>query len=260
MCCSQQRKVTKGPKTTTTTELFKSDIQSGLLVEDFFHLKNAEHYLSVGDAGKLDVQEYMKEDRTGGSALIGTLNALLGLTDTFFGCVAGFLGPAGSVVSTLYTAARCLVDVHYNCDNGGRRRRDVSSEVVNNLLDSAKPVDNFLSMMQQILNDENIWNNTATAWKDGTLNTLDGTEDIINLKNLNSGIQQYINDFKSAKTKGFDTIFDVFDHATKTYKTAEQEAKSGSSGGSSEFVCAKVRVRIVQELVLTRDAFNARLR
>ncbi|CAG2247275.1 unnamed protein product [Mytilus edulis] len=103
------------------------------------------------------------------------------------------------------------------------------------------------------------WNNTATAWKDGTLNTLDGTEDIINLKNLNSGIQQYINDFKSAKTKGFDTIFDVFDHATKTYKTAEQEAKSGSSGGSSEFVCAKVRVRIVQELVLTRDAFNARL-
>ncbi|XP_076092310.1 uncharacterized protein LOC143063814 [Mytilus galloprovincialis] len=251
------------------------------------------------------------EDRTGGSALIGTLNALLGLIDTFFGCVAGFLGPVGSVVSTLYTAARCLVDVHYNCDNSGRRRRDVSSEVVNNLLDSAKPVDNFLSMMQQILNDENMydvdsswygafrtvvsdesqlgvqlssdefsnilstindethkstlnkflqrWNNTATAWKDGTLNTLDGTEDIINLKNLNSGIQQYINDFKSAKTKGFDTIFDVFDHATKTYKTAEQEAKSGSSGGSSESVCAKVRVRIVQELVLTRDAFNARL-
>lgn len=35
--------------------------------------------------------------------------------------------------------------------------------------------------------------------------------------------------------------------------------QSGSSGGSSESVCAKVRVRIVQELVLTRDAFNARL-
>ncbi|XP_052092546.1 uncharacterized protein LOC127729013 [Mytilus californianus] len=251
------------------------------------------------------------DDRTGGSALIGTLNAGLGLIDTFFGCVAGFLGPAGSIVSTLYTAARCLVDVANDCENGGRRRRDVSSEVVNNLLDAAKPVDNFLSMMQQILNDENMydvdsswygtfrtvvsdesplgvqlssdelsnilstindetqkstlnkflerWNNTATAWKDGTLNTLDGTADVIILKNLSSRIQQYINDFKSAKTKGFDTIFDVFDHATKTYKTAEQEAQSGSSGGSSESVCAKVRVRIVQELVLTRDAFNARL-
>ncbi|CAG2246399.1 unnamed protein product [Mytilus edulis] len=251
------------------------------------------------------------DENTGGSAVIGTLNALLGLIDTFFGCVAGFLGPAGNTASTLYTAARCLVDVYNNCENGGRRRRDVSSEVVNNLLDAAKPVDNFLSMMQQILNDENMydvdsswygafrtvvsdesqlgvqlssdefsnilstindetqkstlnkflqrWNNTATAWKDGTLNTLDDTADIINLKNLNSGLQQYINDFKSAKTKGFDTIFDVFDHATKTYKTAEQEAKSGSSGGSSESVCAKVRVRIVQELVLTRDAFNARL-
>ncbi|VDI49478.1 Hypothetical predicted protein [Mytilus galloprovincialis] len=251
------------------------------------------------------------DENTGGSAVIGSLNALLGLIDTFFGCVARFLGPAGSTASTLYTAARCLVDVYNNCENGGRRRRDVSGEVVNNLLDAAKPVDNFMSMMKQILNDENMydvdsswygafrtviadesqlgvqlssdefsnilstiidetqkstlkkflqrWNNTATAWKDGTLNTLDGTEDIINLKNLNSGIQQYINDFKSAKTKGFDTIFDVFDHATKTYKTAEQEAKSGSSGGSSKSVCAKVRVRIVQELVLTRDAFNARL-
>ena len=29
--------------------------------------------------------------------------------------------------------------------------------------------------------------------------------------------------------------------------------------GSKEGVCAKVRVRIVQELVLTREAFNARL-
>lgn len=35
--------------------------------------------------------------------------------------------------------------------------------------------------------------------------------------------------------------------------------QSGSSAGSSDSVCAKVRVRIVQELVLTRDAFNARL-
>ena len=29
--------------------------------------------------------------------------------------------------------------------------------------------------------------------------------------------------------------------------------------GKEEGICAKVRVRIVQELVLTRDAFNARL-
>ena len=30
-------------------------------------------------------------------------------------------------------------------------------------------------------------------------------------------------------------------------------------GAKDEGICAKVRVRIVQELVLTRDAFNARL-
>ena len=32
-----------------------------------------------------------------------------------------------------------------------------------------------------------------------------------------------------------------------------------SDGGRDDGVCAKVRVRIVQELVLTRDGFNARL-
>ena len=32
-----------------------------------------------------------------------------------------------------------------------------------------------------------------------------------------------------------------------------------SGGGERDGVCAKVRVRIVQELVLTREGFNARL-
>ena len=32
-----------------------------------------------------------------------------------------------------------------------------------------------------------------------------------------------------------------------------------NGGGSDDGVCAKVRVRIVQELVLTREGFNARL-
>lgn len=32
-----------------------------------------------------------------------------------------------------------------------------------------------------------------------------------------------------------------------------------SSSSTSDSVCAKVRVRIIQDLILTRDAFNARL-
>ncbi|XP_052094346.1 uncharacterized protein LOC127730155 isoform X29 [Mytilus californianus] len=99
------------------------------------------------------------------------------------------------------------------------------------------------------------WNNTATAWKDGTLNTLTDVADVINFRKLDPGIQQYIDDHSNAKTKGFNSIFDVYDHAAETYKAAEQETQSGSS----ESICAKVRVRIVQDLVLTRDAFNTRL-
>lgn len=64
---------------------------------------------------------------------------------------------------------------------------------------------------------------SATAWNDGTLNTLADTADVINFQTLDPGVQQYIDDHNNAKTKGFNSIFDEYDHATETYKTAEQE-------------------------------------
>lgn len=66
---------------------------------------------------------------------------------------------------------------------------------------------------------------SATAWEDGTLNTLTDTADVINFRKLNPGIQQFIVDHNNAKAQGFDSIFDMYDHATETYNTAEKESQ-----------------------------------
>ncbi|XP_048249484.1 uncharacterized protein LOC124117058 [Haliotis rufescens] len=98
------------------------------------------------------------------------------------------------------------------------------------------------------------WNKTWTAWEDGTLASLGPKDDVIAYNVIMSRFQQFKTDTENAKQRGFDSIFDDFGNAVKAYQENEKK-KSGSDDG----VCAKVRVRIVQDLVLTRDAFTARL-
>lgn len=61
-----------------------------------------------------------------------------------------------SVCFNIKIPCRCLQDIAINC-NGGRERRDVSSEVVNNILTTARPINNFLQMVAEILGDEGMY-------------------------------------------------------------------------------------------------------
>ncbi|XP_052768092.1 uncharacterized protein LOC128208577 [Mya arenaria] len=103
------------------------------------------------------------------------------------------------------------------------------------------------------------WNKTAAAWENGTLSGSSDSSTVINLSRLQPCFEQYSLDLQAAKIKGFNSIFEDFDHASNAYKTAEKQESQTSGGGKNDGVCARVRVWIIQELVLTRDAFNARL-
>ncbi|XP_041350126.1 uncharacterized protein LOC121369238 [Gigantopelta aegis] len=98
------------------------------------------------------------------------------------------------------------------------------------------------------------WNNTVAAWQNGSLSSMSSSADVMPYKKLNTQFSQYKQDSKTAKDRGYASIFDQFDNTKQVYDKDEKKKKGGDDG-----VCAKVRVRIVQELVLTRDAFNARL-
>ncbi|XP_053379664.1 uncharacterized protein LOC128548542 isoform X2 [Mercenaria mercenaria] len=102
------------------------------------------------------------------------------------------------------------------------------------------------------------YNNTAAAWENGTLSKLEDTGKVISFKRLKPRVEQFINDIDKSKARVFDSIFDEYEYAVKTYYDAE--GKESSSGArEKEGVCARVRIRIEQELVLTRDAFKAKL-
>ena len=49
------------------------------------------------------------------------------------------------------------MDVSSNCEINARRRRDVSSAVVDNTIERAEPINNFLTMMSEILGDEDMY-------------------------------------------------------------------------------------------------------
>ena len=51
---------------------------------------------------------------------------------------------------------RCVIDVIFNCDGGARRRREISSGVVDNVLQTAQPVDNFLLMIADVFDDDDM--------------------------------------------------------------------------------------------------------
>ena len=66
---------------------------------------------------------------------------------------------------------------------------------------------------------------TVGAWLNGTLNELLNTSQVINLPKLVAMAAQYTRDTETAKQRGFNSIFDDFDHATHEYKVAEQNDK-----------------------------------
>ena len=68
---------------------------------------------------------------------------------------------------------------------------------------------------------------TVGAWLNGTLNELLNTSQVINLPKLVPMEAQYTRDTETAKQRGFNSIFDDFDHAVHEYKVAEQDDKVG---------------------------------
>ncbi|XP_071178470.1 uncharacterized protein [Mytilus edulis] len=228
------------------------------------------------------------------------------IIDTAMSCV---VGPLCSVCGKVYKALRCVQALEQECGNK-RKRRDVNSDVVYNVIVTSKPMNNFRLMVEEIFGNEDMfnvnkewypafktvisdnsesgsilskdeksfvlntltsniskpildgflerWNNTVSAWDNGTLNGEIKTGSVINLSRLSVMMQQYIIDTNTAADRGFNSIFSDFDHALNAYVLAEQETQAAGSSKKDGAVCAKVRVRIVQDLVLTRDAFNAR--
>lgn len=57
-------------------------------------------------------------------------------------------------ISIYFVYYSCIIDVS-NCD-ASRRRREVSSGVVDNMIKTAQPMDNFLQMMADIFGDEDM--------------------------------------------------------------------------------------------------------
>ncbi|XP_076316874.1 uncharacterized protein LOC143229050 isoform X1 [Tachypleus tridentatus] len=89
------------------------------------------------------------------------------------------------------------------------------------------------------------WNNTVHGWGSGVLEG----EDMIPYTNI-SKIQKKIKQYQDvANEEGFSTIFAWYDDAVELYQSAPE----------NKGVCAKVRIKIQQELVLTREAFEATL-
>ncbi|XP_046567359.1 uncharacterized protein LOC124275748 [Haliotis rubra] len=95
------------------------------------------------------------------------------------------------------------------------------------------------------------WNNTFSAWKDGSSDVSESN--VMSLQNVRTLGDTFMDNTKTVKDKGFSSVFQYFGYVMEEYKKSVQEAKP------EEGICAKVRIRITQDLVLTRDAFQARL-
>ncbi|KAJ8311800.1 hypothetical protein KUTeg_010655 [Tegillarca granosa] len=238
----------------------------------------------------------------------------LAMSDSFFGFLSNALNFAFSCIIGVFctlcgyawTIANCIWEASDTCASGSRRRRDVSSALIDQMFEAARPMNNYLSILTEVFGDDRMhnideydwyqkfksvisdnseqgvvlttsevmqvlatvnkttnkeivqkflhrWNNTASALNNGTLGSADTSKNIMSKTLLDPKFEKFVSDTEASKKKGYDSIFDFFDHSLNAYK-ANEKLQSKEDG-----VCAKVRVRIVQELVLTRDAFNAKL-
>ena len=69
------------------------------------------------------------------------------------------------------------------------------------------------------------WNNTASAWENGTLNDLQDTSHVISLSRLEPRVEQYLADVTSAEARGFESVFAEYNNAVNAYNTAEQQSQ-----------------------------------
>ena len=69
------------------------------------------------------------------------------------------------------------------------------------------------------------WNNTASAWENGTLNDLQDTNHVISLSRLEPRVEQYLADVTSAQARGFESVFAEYNNAVNAYNTAEQQSQ-----------------------------------
>ncbi|XP_048258951.1 uncharacterized protein LOC124124111 isoform X2 [Haliotis rufescens] len=95
------------------------------------------------------------------------------------------------------------------------------------------------------------WNNTFSSWIDGISGP--PQSNVMSLKDVRTLGDTFIENTRTVKERGFSSVFQYFGYTMTEYKKSVQEAKP------EEGICAKVRIRITQDLVLTRDAFQARL-
>lgn len=58
-----------------------------------------------------------------------------------------------NVISFFIFCLRCLYALYQECENK-RNRRDVSTEVVNNVIVTSKPMNNFRLMLEDIFGEE----------------------------------------------------------------------------------------------------------
>ncbi|XP_013386073.1 uncharacterized protein LOC106155684 isoform X2 [Lingula anatina] len=98
------------------------------------------------------------------------------------------------------------------------------------------------SMMENVVTK---LNNTLAAWATGTLQGAG----MVNYTEAFQRFDKLVNDTQDAKNEGSASIFEWFNKANQQFVEAS----------TAKGVCAKVRIQIVQELVLTRDAFEAKL-
>ena len=69
------------------------------------------------------------------------------------------------------------------------------------------------------------WNNTASAWENGTLNELTDTSDVISLTRLEPRVEQYLADVDGAEDRGYDSVFAEYSNAVNAYATADQQSQ-----------------------------------
>ena len=69
------------------------------------------------------------------------------------------------------------------------------------------------------------WNNTASAWENGTLNDLQDTSHVISLSRLERRVEQYTADVDDAQSRGYESVFAAYSDATNEYKRAHEQSQ-----------------------------------
>lgn len=124
----------------------------------------------------------------------------------------------------------------------------ISETELSEILSFPPPNGATLEMVQRMAQRVN---NTQYGWANGILEPTD-TMNMASFSLVQNYTSEIIEFNERAKQKGFDSYIDAFAYARDQYNMIEDFDEEGG-------VCAVVRIRIEQELALTREAFLAKL-